>query len=326
MSMMALQTVIAALCLDARFRQAFLNDPEAALVPFDLLAVERRALRELDLRAVEQYADALLAKRRNLLKQWFPLSLSVLERAWAAERVNEHLWRYGLENVPHSDALGGGWVRDEIGRFYQYLLHHVSACPGDAPYLKDVLMFEMVKLSMLNDPEVSRSARAFAAAQAARPALTRAFRTRCRPLLGRHVRVHAFQFDMARLLSQVESRPSDVRPEAEPVWVLFSKQPQAAEIRTRTIGRALKDLLELCDGTQTVARTLAQAAPRWAADAGVRGAEAESAGLECLIRLYEEGIITFTRGAGTQNPVSAASRKDPFTPDVSICADTHTGA
>lgn len=294
MSMIAVQTVIAGLCVDAKFREAFLGDPDKSLESFDLLAQERHAIKTLDMNAVQEYADSLLAKRIEAIRKWFPLSFLVLENELLPERLNELLYQYGLENVPDSDELGGDWVRVESERFYNYLRHRVSLDQVTTAYFADVLTFEMLKLTLLNDVDASRNALAFDEARRAEAqTLTDALEKCLRPLLGRHARFYPFRYDMAALVRQIENRHAPIQAEIEPTWVLFFKKPQAPEVTTSTINRPLKDFLELCDGTRTVDWVTSFIAPQYATSGAITAAEARAACLTLLDQLYRQGAIMF---------------------------------
>lgn len=293
MSMIALQTVIARLCVDAPFRGAFEEDPERALQPLDLTPAEAQKLRALDREALHAYADALMAKRLSLPKKWFPISLRGLEIHLSAAVLLDRLHHYGLTTRRGPREIGGDWVRAESERFGQYLAQTAERWAPEAPYLGTVIEFERRKLALLNDPVPEQGPSPGSEAGCVGAFIgDPTFPARVRPRLGPQAVVCAFPYNLAKLMAWVEGRPDPGPPQEEPTGVLLFRPPGALSVHIRTINPALRDLLALCDGTRALAQILAVTAPRYAPAWGLTEEETVGECLTILRRLHAEGIIT----------------------------------
>src|SRR5262249_47340624 len=148
----------AKLCLDHEFRQAFTSNPGKALESCALTAEESEEIKSVDTQAVREYATSLLGKRLGLIKKWLQLSLLLLAKQLSAEKLHAILKRYASENIRGTDEIGGDWVRREFDRVSKYLRQLAAIGEIDVPYFTDMLEFEVLRFSMLNDLEVSKRA------------------------------------------------------------------------------------------------------------------------------------------------------------------------
>jgi len=289
MSMIAMQTVIAKLCVDQTFRQTFAIDPDKALEPSALTAKESAEIKSINMQAVREYASSLLNKRLGLLKRLFPLSLGVLAKRLPAEELHAILNRYGLDNIRGADEIGGDWVRGEFHRVSTYLRHLIAIGAIDVPCLPDVLEFEVLTFTMLNDPEVSKCALGFTTADRTKSTFISECQRTSKPLLGRHACLRSFNYNMAELIPLVDEQ-QDIPPlEVKPTWVFVCKRPHAFGVDTSIINPPLKQLIDLCDGKRTVDDIISSIASQ------LRITEAE-AGNDCLLaleQLYIGGVVAF---------------------------------
>lgn len=289
MSMIAMQTVIAKLCVDQTFRENFSIDPDKELEPSALTAKESAEIKSIDMQAVCEYASSLLNKRLGLLRKWFPLSLGVLAKRLPAEELYAILNRYGLANIRGADEIGGDWVRGEFHRVSTYLRHLIAIGAIDVPCLPDVLEFEVLTFTMLNDPEISKSALGFTTADRTKSTFISECQRTSKPLLGRHACLRSFNHNMAELLPLVDEQ-QDIPPfEMKPTWVLFCKRPHAFGVDTSTINLPLKQLIDLCDGKRTVADIISSIASHFR----ITKAESGNDCLSALEQLYIRGAVTF---------------------------------
>jgi hypothetical protein len=289
MSVSAMQTVIAKLCVDHKFRQTFASNPDRALESFALTARESEEIKSVDMQAVREYASSLLSKRLGLIKKWFPLSFLVLAKEVAAEKVHAILNRYGLENIRGTDEIGGDWVRAEFHRVSKYLHQLIAIKEIEVPHFTDVLEFEVLKFSMLNDLEVSKFAMEFTKADRTKSTFTSEWQRGSRPLLGKHARLRLFKYNMAELIPLVEEQKAIPPLEVEPTWVLFFKRPRALGVDTSIINLPLKRLIELCDGGRTIDGIISSIASHL----GITDAEARDDCLATLEQLYIGGAVDF---------------------------------
>jgi hypothetical protein len=252
MSMIAMQTVIARLCLDHEFGQAFASDPDKALESCALTAKESEEIKSVDMQALRQYAASLLGKRSGLIKKWLPLSFLLLARQLSDEKVYAILKRYASENIRGTDEIGGDWVRKEFDRVSKYLCQLVAMRVIEVPYFTDVLAFETLRFSMLNDLDVSKRATEATTAERTKATFVGECQRSARPVLGKHACVQVFNYNLAELIPLVEQEQAMPGLEMKPTWVLCFKRPHALGISTSVINPALKHLIELCDGSRTI--------------------------------------------------------------------------
>ena len=204
MSFLAMQTAIARICVDHAFRQSFLRDPDGALTSCGLTADESEAVKALDLKVIQEYADSLVGKKMALVTKWFPLSLAALRRALPASRVRRLVFSYGYQRAGDTGELGGEWVRGEFVRFKDYLQDQVSTGEIPIPFFTDVLEFEAARQMMSHDPAASTSARE-PASEAAAGVFDDAARNAVKPLRAAHVSLRRFTCDIFALISAIEN-------------------------------------------------------------------------------------------------------------------------
>jgi hypothetical protein len=289
MSMIAMQTVIAKLCLDHEFCQSFAGSPDRALESCGLTAMELEEIKSVDLQAIREYAASLLGKRLGLIKKWLPLSFLLLAKQLSAAKVHTILKRYSSENIRGTDGIGGDWVRMEFDRVAKYLRQLVATREIESPYFTDVLAFEVLRFSMLNDLEIGRRAIEAASGERTRATFISECQRGARPALGKHACVQVFNYNLAELIPLVEQEQAIPALELKPTWVLCFKKPRALGISTSVINPALKQLIELCDG----GRTIDGISSAIAAQLGVTEAGARDECLAALEQLYIGGAVSF---------------------------------
>lgn len=315
MSLITMQTVIARLCIEAGFRQAFLSGPDPVLHPLDLTAAESEALKALDRRALQEYASALVAKRLALLQKWFPLFFRLLEIYLAPSERQALFDHYVSQTLHPADEIGGHWVRGESERFYHYM-HQIWRRPDRArPFLADILHFEWQKLTLKQDPAVSRALLAFMEVhRRAGGDETTGFHENSRLLLGPHVRVCGFRYHPAKLMARIVAAPPAPAVEEESTWVLFYRKAFQPDVGTFTITSPIKELLERCNGTWPLDRILSSCLRRWAATGSLPAVETKSACLKFLHQLYSQGLLTPIHEAFDPLPSKASQRIPEYNP------------
>src|SRR5262245_4353576 len=294
--MIAMQTVIAKLCLDKEFRQNFASNPDEALEWCALTALESEEIKSVDMQAVREYASSLMGKRLGLIKKWLPLSFLVLARQLSAEKAHAILKRYGSENIRGTDEIGGDWVRREFDRVSRYLRQLAAMREIDVPYFTDVLAFEVLRFSMLNDLEVSKRAAEVTRAERTKATFISECQRSAKPVLGKHARLQVFNYNLAELIPLVEQEQAILSLEMKPTWVFCFKRPHALGISTSVVNVALKHLLELCDGKQTIDGIISTIA----AQLGMTEAGARDDCLTALEQLYIAGAVGFS---GENEPI-----------------------
>jgi hypothetical protein len=293
MSFLAMQTAIAKICVDHAFRKSFLRDPDEALASCDLTRDESEAVKAIDLKALEAYADTLVGKKMALVTKWFPLSMSALKKGLSERQFRRVVFSYGYQAIRDTGELGGEWVRGEFMRFKDYLLKLVSRGEIDIPFFSDVLEFEAARQMMSQDPGASRSPQAPASEQAIIELLGDAAQKGVKPQLGKHVSVRRFDCDIVALIAATERNDESETPlAADPTWAMFVKKPGTSKVVVQRISPAVRDVLELCDGTRTTGEILASIVTRHATPAGPSDQEVKGDCLTVLEQFYRTGLIS----------------------------------
>src|SRR5262245_47430963 len=249
MSMIAMQTTIARLCVDLNFRRSFLSSPDATLSGLDLTSDEVERIKSLDMEAVGDYAGSLLAKRIGLIGKWLENPLDFLERHLGLHKASHIAMHYGMKSVRDNEELGGEWVRAEFARFCDYLRNLIRLKEIDVPGFADLLEYEALKFSMTMDPVVSTIAREFSEATASATInLPNRAAGELRPMLGGHAVVRSFEYNVPDYVEERENGNQDAELVREPIAVLFYKNTNQIRVEINIINLPLKDLLEMCDG------------------------------------------------------------------------------
>lgn len=292
MSFLAMQTVIAKICVDYAFRQSFVRNPDEALASCDLTADESESVKALNLEAIQAYADSLVGKKMALVTKWFPLSMAALKKGLPDRQFRRIVFGYGYHGPRDDSQLGGEWVRGEFMRFKNYLQGLIVKGEIDVPFFNDVLEFEAARQMLSQDPTASKSPHAPASEQTLADAFGDAAQNRTKPRLGKHVSIRRFNCDIVALMSATETDEKSAGPVAtDPTWAMFVKKPGTAKVVVQRISPALRDVLELCDGTRTTAEILASIVSRHGKSDGLPEHEVRGDCLTVLEQFYAAGLI-----------------------------------
>jgi hypothetical protein len=296
MSLIVMQTAIARLCVDIDFRQAFLKDPGSTLAPLDLTAEEIESIKALDMVEIRDYAASLLGKKIALLKKWLDMSITFLEVNLGEDKVRQILRRYGLENIRDTEELGGEWVRSECDRVTSYFRELIQTKEIEVHGFSDLLEFEAVSFAMALDPEVAASAVEFTDANTGGGLnFDEDFLNAARPLLGKHVRVQLYDYDVAEFSTQFEQGMRNAALRFEPVGILFFKKAQDIKLQTSIINGPLKDLLDMCDGKRTTKEILSAIASQYGSSVEGGPEEVIADCVDIFEQLYTAGAVRFDR-------------------------------
>jgi hypothetical protein len=262
-----LQVALAHLLVDDQAQRSLREDPESLGRRFGLSGEQLRVLRNLDMRRLELTARVGRAKRLDFLRRGLPATLDALELTDGHGLLHEFVqtvWA-PVEPVGVSRSLGEGH------RFSRFL-----RCRGTAvepAWLHDLARFELVTVELVADAEASAWA-GWAAERAPADDLVGA-----EVVLGRHVRVETFTYDVIALLEAVRQ---GVLPAPVPsrTHVTVVRQPRRRSVATYRTGETLAELLRRCTRPRPLAEALAADSP---AD---RGQAAEA-----LRRALAEGVL-----------------------------------
>ncbi len=189
-----LQAALSHLLVDGELRAVWLEHPEEIRRRYALSESEARMLGGIDSARLDLTAHAGERKRLDFLHRGMPITIDAVERSRRSDLLREH--------------LGGGWsnegpvlssrVLHECRRFAAILaLTDPARLPG---WIQDMAAYELASVELRSSVEASADA-ALAGIQP--PADS--------PLvLGRHVRVLSFGYDMpaVRLAPSVDSAPT----------------------------------------------------------------------------------------------------------------------
>ena len=139
MSFIVMQTVIARLCVDRLFRQAFRGDANGALQAYELSPDEIETVKAIDVDAVDSYAESLVRKRMGTIGKWFPLTFAALRKGLPLERRIDVIYGYGYGTIRSSDDIGGDWVKSESAEFARYVNGLIERGALAMPWLSDLL-------------------------------------------------------------------------------------------------------------------------------------------------------------------------------------------
>jgi len=292
MSQMAMQNVIAKLCVDIKFRQAFLSEPEQSLNGFALTTEEVESIKAIDMEAVREYAASLVGKRAGMIRKWMELPLRFLEEKTSRAKVNHILHRYGIEEIRGSEGVGGEWARRESARFCEHLRSLIEAKEIEVPGFEDLLEFQSLKFLMVMDAEVSQSAAEFDAAKIAELSLTAEQQRTLRPLVGSHACLKTFKYNMDPAIRRLEAHESVEELEEGPSWALFYKRAGKIDLDIVFVTRPLKQLIEMLSGEQTVQEIIEHLGAEYLSPE-VNEQDFADDCLGVLQGFYEAGIITF---------------------------------
>jgi hypothetical protein len=295
MSALAMQTVIAKLCADFKFRQDYLNDPDAMLGQYELTTEEIESVKALDMPLVQDYASSLVSKRMSLIKKWFGLTFTYLESRLSHEEVHQLVHSYGVETYRDQEELGGEWLRGESKRFYDYLRQHFAGGDERLPYFSDLMEYEFVSFLMRNSREAHQSSVEINATNPAmaRPTLEGDFLLISKPLVGKHARACAFQYNVPVLIEFLRGeKPLPDLPK-EPTCCLFLRGTQQQNVVPTIISQPLKDLIDMCTGEHTTEEVVSAVAQQHASLSGFATEDLRADCLNVLGQLYDLNVLTF---------------------------------
>ncbi len=262
-----LQVALAHLLVDDQARRRLRDEPEILRRRFGLTGDQLRVLRNLDARRLELTARVGRAKRLDFLRRGLPATLDAVELAGGHGLLHEFVqtvWA-PVEPVGVSRSLGEGH------RFAGFLRTRGTAV--EPAWLHDLARFELVTVELLADAEASAWARR-AGQRAPADDLASA-----NVVLGRHVRVETFVYDVVALLEAVRQ---GVLPAAVPsrTHLTVVKKPRRRSLATYRTGETVAELLRCCARPQPLAEMLAAAGP------AEQGQTAEA-----LHRALAEGVL-----------------------------------
>lgn len=237
MSVAEVQAALARLSVDEPFRRWFDLAPDAALSKYELDEGERAALRSVNRKMLELFAESLRDRRRLNVLRHFRLCRAVQE-----DRVRRYFDRfYDLR------AVGPDVTSVELALAFG---HYLAECFGaehaagalDGGYLAELCRYEMMFLEIASRPLPSEDPLAAPAPPPPPPV---------NPTLCPGVRCVRFGYDMPALVAQIEQDAAHLEVAAEVTHLVVRPVPRAAPEAFK-VSEATATLLSLCTGESTV--------------------------------------------------------------------------
>lgn len=235
MSLLDVQSVLARLCTDRDYRQAFRENRRATLTRERLTLTEREQLLTLDLAQVERFAASLRRRRLAVVRELAPATSHALGEGLA--RLFEQYADL------HSPAEGA----EEALAFLGFVLDVTLDRP---PYLHDVARYEKLRLEVLQAQADARTNSG--------PTDDAAIGLQARPRLSATGGLMAAGYDLARSYRPLAAgEATHLAPDA--CHLLLGSVPGSASVRARRINSTTAQVLSQCDGTATLGEIAASA-------------------------------------------------------------------
>ncbi len=237
------QGLVARLLVDAPLRAGLPGSADQLAAEHGLGSGERRALRSIDLGALEFTAGGIRRARMRTLERMFAGTLALLgESVAGSDVVARHVARHlpiEADDEPARFLADGRLLVDDLSR---------AAADGELPAATaDSAWLDWLRASLLFDARAARSA---AGARVAAQGPPVALADDDRPVLVAHARVAAFAHDVVairRARTMVGAGPSAS-------WLLLRLVEPGREPKVGRLDERAHTVLAACDGLVTVAQ------------------------------------------------------------------------
>jgi hypothetical protein len=184
-------------------------------------------------------------RERNVAAEWFPCTLLLLGDH--ADAAVEQFFRESLLKT----CTGG--ISDP-----ERLLTHLEAVIAQAPdvpgYTQDVAAYEGAAATLATSDEAGREAQSVAEHNASRQVCPTEVLRRLVPIVGRHVRVERYRFNVPGIIAAIEGCDRlEGRDQPAPCIVLLLKTLDQPRAHALLISEGVQMLLGLCDGQRDCA-------------------------------------------------------------------------
>jgi len=238
MSLLAFQSVLSRILVDANFRDQFIRCPQVACEEYRLSATEFKSLSGIDKARLALHSRNLLIGRIHLALNALPLTRELAETYIA--RLAEPYARFA---VPRPGAAAPAY-REGL-RFCDFLLSGAAADVGLPEFVNDIVRFDRSTLLLVYSASALRDAQA--AAQ-----VTEAFCCDSTTVLvpGRHVVTLQFVSDFREALITRTSADFPV-PRPVPLNLVLMRRPDTPDVRIVVINDSVLELINRFDGTRS---------------------------------------------------------------------------
>jgi glycosyltransferase involved in cell wall biosynthesis len=223
----------------------------------------------------------------DFLKEWYPSTMLLL-----GDRVDRIVGSFCFE-----PARGGVDPAAEAMRWLELVRSEIARARGLLPYAADVAAYEGTIAALAASEDARADAEFVVASNASRDALPDAVRLGLVPVVGRHVRVESYGFNVPAIVTAIEDcdrlEPVD---QPTPVTVLFVASRDGDPPRTALVSDGIRLLLFLCDGIRDCAAVVRLL--RGEAQIG-DGEDPQREVLDALEALRTRNVLTYREPAST---------------------------
>ena len=274
MSIGEMQACLARLYVDESFRRLFRLDPAATIEGYRLGDAESMALRNLDPRVLDHFARSLIGKRRRRMERAYPLLFAI------DGREMRHYYARFYHVHPAQPYEDEHQTIIDFGLFMEESLPQVAHLPA---YTAEVAKYERLYYAAALAARRDAAATAQEHEESVTPVGMSA-----RPSLRGSVQVADFTYDIATIEEALQQgrapAPGDVATEGSSI--LFLPGASDGAVRMLRINAPTKAVLDLCDGSRTMAQIVADS------QAALHAADLRAGIVAAVSRLLASGVLT----------------------------------
>lgn len=246
MSISEMQACLARLYVDDCFRKLFYLDPHETVRDYQLAYDETSALKSIERRMLDFFAESLKGKRKDRLERSYPLLFRL-----SSDAIGRYYRRYYQLHImnPHQPDY------QDIMDFGVFMEESMADAEGVPAYASEVARFERLCYWTNFCPAVetgSCTTGAFA---------PESFRTDDRLQRCGGVKLEMFSYDVAALDDKVLSSSAaegKIELERGEHYILFRPATQSYNSRVLRVNHATKALIDLCDGSRTTLQIISE--------------------------------------------------------------------
>ena len=238
MSIAEMQACLARLYVDDTFRQLFYRDTNTTLADYKLTQAETTALKSIDRKMLDLFAAGLKTRRKKKFQATYQL-LFQLNKA----EMDRYFDRY-YQLYP---ARPGQSTLTQILEFGEFMEQTVATDTDLPPYAADVARYERLYYAARYRPSGRDSFDTAPSLKRERLALD------SKPEQCQGVYLATFDYNIVELVGFLKQNPPIKTPLAEASCFVFQQIPNSLKPQVFQITLPTRDLLEQCDGQQSVA-------------------------------------------------------------------------
>jgi hypothetical protein len=273
-----MQACLARLYVDDSFREVFMRWPEVALQGYELSAAEDRAVRDLDVKALQFFARSLRNKRLKRFRYAYPALFA---------SSDPHVDRLSARYHQLCGDDGRFSIHEDILNFGRFVEQSAAADDILPSYIGDLVRYERHYYAASVEIVAASIDSACADLDEA-PDLT------ARPVLHPGARVASFDHDVVSIEEALMGRgtPNDEASAGNGYTIVFRHRTPDARHSMVRINAATATVIEGCDGARTVADVVEEVQDRLGGASGLAGSIVETIG-----QLLVHGVLVLASPA-----------------------------